>query len=220
VAAPTTEKVVVARVRLDALVRFDSVTARKTWQGRVVVVSPWGWFVVVDDHGKKHIGHPAEITEAIAPPRTEGEIQMRATLDKYAADVVAGKTTLEKATGDAARDTKRPRVQVHEALKIRVDALRDASRPPVAKAAPKPVVKAAPKASGHRKEHADGSAFKALLDELGLSNKEAAAALKGAGLGGSTTYVYIATHSGSSVELLARWDAALRKYRKATPKGD
>lgn len=142
-----------------------------------------------------------------------------------ARDVAAGRVTLEQAVADIARTTKRPPTQVREAVRLMLDTINEDKKPKEHSTVPNTgkntasrakAAKAAAAASGgtRRLEHVEGAEFARVRDELGLTNKQAAEATGAAGMGASSTYIYIVTHQGSSADLFAKYEKALRSYAK------
>lgn len=144
----------------------------------------------------------------------EGDVTL--LYEAAARDVIAGKLTLDKATQDVARQSNRPTAQVREAITIMIDSIKEKDQTMAeskAAAAAKKQRKANP-APGerHRLERADGAKFIEVLAKYGLTNKQAAEATGEAGLGKSSTYIYILLHDGASTDLFDKFETAVKDW--------
>lgn len=185
-----------------------------SWEGTRAGTSQW--YCPHSDHG----GNGKFFTDKEA----HGEYELKETdvtviYEGAARDVIAGKTTLDQAVANVAKQTKMATSQVREAIIIMMDTIKEkettmAEKKAAAKTAA--TAKTAPKAAGERRrlEHVEGSEFARVRDELGLTNKQAAEATGDAGMGASPTYIYIVTHQGSSAKLFEKYEAALKSYAK------
>ena len=154
---------------------------------------------------------------------TLGERDMGMIYETAARDVVSGTTREEAVIKDIAKQTKTATTQVREKLHLMMAVVREEDRKKeVAKMAAEQATKAAkapkaktpkaPAAPRVKLEHVDGAAFVALRDELKLTNAQVREACGNAGMGKSSTYVYIIEHEGASSKLFARYEAALRAF--------
>lgn len=151
-----------------------------------------------------------------------GEYELRESdvtilYESAARDVIAGKITLDQAVTNVAKQSKMATSQVREAIAIMIDTIREKDTDMAdKKAAAKTAKKTAPKAAAQRQrvDHTEAAEFLRVRDELGLTAKQSALATGEAGMGSSSTYVYILTHQGASTELFNKYEAALRSYAK------
>lgn len=149
------------------------------------------------------------------------EEEVTALLESTARDIIAERTSLEQAVTTVARQTKRSSATVRESLTLMVKTIQEhgngvnmADKRSAARAAKA----AAPKATSSKTlEHVEASEFVRVLNELGLTNKQAAEATGAAGMGASATYIYILLHKGASAQLFAKYEAALRAYAADLP---
>lgn len=154
------------------------------------------------------------------------ERDVQAIYETAAREVVSGQAKEDVVIRDIARQTKNSTAQVREKLHLMMAVVREQERQKEAKMADQAKAKAAktakapkaPKAPSEprqRLEHVEGERFAALRDKYGLTNKQVAQACGDAGMGASSTYVYIVTHKGSSIKLYERYEAALKAYVEA-----
>lgn len=142
----------------------------------------------------------------------EGDVTL--IYEQAARSVIAGTITLDKAVQDVARQTTRPTAQVRESLSIMIDSIKEKDQTMAdSKAAAK---KKTAKQPGERRrlEHVEGARFQKALDDAGLTAAQAKEATGEAGMGASSTYVYILLHEGASVNLFEKFQAALKEYLK------
>lgn len=147
------------------------------------------------------------------------ETDVSRMIESYARDVIAGKVSLDLAVTNVAKHTKMATSQVREALSIMIGTIKEKDEDMADKKAAAKTAKAkaaAPKATGerHRLEKIEASEFVRVRDEAGLTQKQAQEACKEAGMGASSTYVYILTHEGASVKLFDRFKDAVGSYAK------
>lgn len=144
----------------------------------------------------------------------EGDVAI--LYETAARDVIAGKTSLDQAVANVAKQSKMATSQVREAITIMIETIREKDTDMAdKKAAAKTAKKAAPAAAQRqRADHTDATEFIRVRDELGLTAKQSALATGEAGMGSSSTYIYILTHEGATTELFGKYEAALRSYAK------
>lgn len=191
------------------------------WHGRTYSVDPGGnpvkgFRCMHRDHG----GNGRKFTDKEAHGELElEEKDVALAYESAAHEIIAGRLTLDQAVQQAAKATGRSSAQVREALTLMIDTIQekdtDMAEKKKAAAAAKATKPAKQAGERRRLEHVDGDRFKAVLDEFGLSNKQAAEATGAAGMGASPTYIYILTHQGSSVKLFGRFESAIKDYAKA-----
>lgn len=192
------------------------------WHGRMYTVDPSGGNIgrgfrcMHHDHG----GNGRKFTDKEAHGGLElEEKDVALAYESAAHEIIAGRLTLDQAVQQAAKSTGRSSAQVREALTLMIDTIQekdtDMAEKKKAAAAAKATKPAKQTGERRRLEHVDGDRFKAVLDEFGLSNKQAAEATGAAGMGASPTYIYILTHQGSSVKLFGRFESAIKDYAKA-----
>lgn len=144
----------------------------------------------------------------------EGDVTL--IYETAARDVIAGRATLDRATQDVARHTGRPTSQVREAVTIMIDSIKEKDQTmaesKAAAAARKQRKASPPPGERHRLERAEGSLFKDVLTRHGLTSKQATEATGEAGLGKSSTYIYILLHDGASVDLFDKFKAAVEDW--------
>jgi len=143
--------------------------------------------------------------------------------ESAARDVVSGAAREEQVIKDIARQTKTSTITVREKLHLMMAVVREEARKKeVAKMAAEQATKAAkapkaktpkaPAAPRVKLEHVDGTKFDALRNEYGLTAGQVKEACAAAGMGKSSTYVYIILHEGASAKLYARYEVALAEY--------
>lgn len=183
------------------------------------------YFCPHSDHG----GNGKFFTEREANGEYELQDQdVSNVFDAAVRDIAAGRTTIDQAVKEVARVTKRSSSSVRESMGVALDVAkqRQEGRTTVADSSKKtqrkqPKAAPAPGEKRRRLEAVEGARFKAVLDEYGLTNKQAAEATgsyvvpsTGKVMGKSSTYIYIITHDGSSIELFKNFEAAIKAYVK------
>lgn len=163
--------------------------------------------------GKEPVSRSTE--EAAYAARLEDRLY-----EKEARMVLAGEASKEDAVARIAKAKKASKAAVAERLDLAIEAEKSALKE-AAKTAPKAKRPAQARtrtpadAGKPRLEHVEPAVFAALRDELGLTNKECAAANEAAGLGSTLSRITELTASkGASSAILARVDAAWRDYAK------
>ena len=142
-------------------------------------------------------------------------------LESAARDVIAEKTTIDKAVAELAKTSSMSTTAIRESLALMIKTITEEGvsvaekRKQTSKKAA--AAKATPKESGRRLEHVDAAKFQKVLKDTKLTNKQAAEATGAAGMGKSATYVYILLHQGASVNLFTKFKAALEEYAKNLP---
>lgn len=128
--------------------------------------------------------------------------------------VIAGSMSLDQATASVSRSSKRASATVRESLTIMIDTIKHEGEDMAQRRAAAKTQKAAaaPKATGHRMEQVPGAKFQELADKYGYTPAQVRDACAAAGMGKSTTYVYILLHTGASSKLFARFEEALANY--------
>jgi hypothetical protein len=178
-----------------------------------------GWRCMHSDHG----GNGRPFTDQEVREYEIGEADMSQILESAARDVVAGTKTIDQATSEVAKATKRGAAQVREQIQEAVNVLQAQADAKAAEKAARAAAKAAkpvtPKGTAKpRGEHVEPAQFAAVRDRLGLSNKEVSAALLAAGMGNTLSRVTELTHSkGGSATLLGKYTEALETWRAANP---
>jgi hypothetical protein len=155
---------------------------------------------------------------------TLGERDVSMIYESAARDVVSGTSKEEAVIKDIAKQTKTATTQVREKLHLMMAVVREEDRKKemakmaaeqatkAAKAPKTPKTPKAPATPRIKLEHVEGAKFDALRNELGLTTTQVRAACEAAGMGKSSTYVYIILHEGASSKLFARYEAALAEY--------
>jgi hypothetical protein len=150
-------------------------------------------------------------------------------IETAAKDIIAGRTTIELATSQIAKQTKRGSAQVRETLNDMLGALqaksqeRDAEREAVKAEREERSSEKAPRKEGAKpkQEHVEPAVFKAYRDEMAMTNKQVSAALEAAGMGHSLSRVTELTHSkGAAASTFEQFKTAMTAWRLANPKAD
>lgn len=152
---------------------------------------------------------------------TEGDVSQ--LIEGAARDVIADKVSLDMAVTNVARQTKMATSQAREALTIMIGTIKEKDEDMAEKkAAAKTTARAKTTTSKttatgdrHRLEAVPGSEFARVRDEAGLTQKQIREACTDAGMGASSTYVYILTTKGASVVLFDRFKDAVASYVRA-----
>ncbi len=181
-----------------------------------------GWYCPHHDHGGN--GHFFTEDQALSEwAYTEDELN--ALYESTAKSILAGQIDLDSGAASVAKATKTSGSVVRERLHAMMEAVKgeqaekaeQAEERKVAKKA-KPAAKRQAAGPREKLEHVEPAAFKAVRDELGMSNKEVAAALEAAGMGCTLSRVTELTHSkGSSSRLFEQFKAALASWRESHP---
>lgn len=157
---------------------------------------------------------------------TVTEQEVAVIYEKAARDVLAKRVTLDQAVASVAHQTKRSSASVREALGLMIKTIEEqqgtgeSMADKKAAATKKKAAVAATttaKDSSRKLEHVDASEFQRIVDELGMTNKQAAEATGAAGMGASATYIYILLHQGASSKLFAKFEQALRDWAEEHP---
>lgn len=143
----------------------------------------------------------------------EGDVAL--IYETTARDVIAGKLTLDKAVQDVARTTKRSTSQVREAVTIMIDSIKEKDQTMADKKAAAKKKTAKQPGERRRLEHVDGAGFQKVIDDLGMTAAQTKEATGEAGMGASSTYVYILLHEGASVNLFSKFETACKTWAKS-----
>lgn len=179
------------------------------------------WFCPSSPHG----GNGKFFTDAEAHgDYTVTEHEVAVIYEQAARDVISGRRTLDQAVAAVVAQTKRSSASVRESLALMIKTIEEHQGTGETMAEKKASTKAkkaasapAPKDTARRQEHAGPEKFQAVLDELQMTNKQAAEATGAAGMGASATYIYILTHQGASQRLFDKFDAACHKWSDEHP---
>lgn len=135
----------------------------------------------------------------------------------YASKVLDGTISREDAVRAISRDTKVGSAKVAPRLEAAIAEAKAEARAHTADTRkPKAPGQRAPRKPVEKAEHAEPALFAALRDELGMTNKELAAASAEAGLGSTLSRMTELTHSkGASMAMFQRVEKAWRSWAKA-----
>jgi len=161
------------------------------------------------------------------------ESDMASILENTARDIATGKLDLDMGIAAVARATHKTTSQVREQVNEAVAAITAAAEAKAAaretkraERAVKPVAEKAIKIPREKADHSEPAAFAAVRDELGMTNKEVAAALVDVvgnkpGVAPTLSRMTELMHSkGASSSLLVKFTEALQAWRRDNPKAD
>lgn len=176
----------------------------------------WGKHVV---DGERWSGDPERmpkhqwLLDDIKP--VEGQELEDIMVETLAKDILSGTITKDDAVKAIVKDKKISRAAAELKLDAALDTAKAAAREAAKTAKAKRPAGGSRAAAAPREklEHVEPAKFAELRDELGLTNKECAAAQEDAGLGFTLSRVTELTHSkGASAAMFAKVEAAWRDY--------